>query len=314
MRIWVVGSGAVGLLFGGCLAASGHRVSILCQRAAQIDLLNSQPLEIEIDEQKFAAKVEAAALHAYPLDPLALEKPDLVLLAVKSMGFSACLAQLMPNLSHDVPVVPLLNGVMHYEQLLQEWPSHKIWGGVTYVGAKRLHDTAVRAEKRFRCVMGHAGRVADENLTNWAQLFNEAGIKTEAACPVRPALWQKQIFLSVQNALSSLCDLTFGQMARSADAVSLAEALCAEVVAVAHHEGIDVAEDIFTRIRQNWLLIDGHYASMRHDFAARCPSEIEAAQGYIVRLAEKHGLFVPLCRTLWQLVRAAESAYDQPRN
>ena len=83
-----------------------------------------------------------------------------------------------------------------------------------------------------------------------------------------------------------------------------------EVMAVANAEGIHLTQaDI-----QGWVeLIDGFpdqgEPSMRQDGKAHRKSEVDLFAGTIRRLAQKHGIAVPVNDRIYEQVQAMEAAY-----
>ena len=83
-----------------------------------------------------------------------------------------------------------------------------------------------------------------------------------------------------------------------------------EVQSLSRLEGYPIPDDEF----DGWVkLVDSlsptGKPSMRQDGEAHRPSEVELFAGTIVRLAQKHGLDVPVNRWLYEMVRNMEAAY-----
>jgi len=102
----------------------------------------------------------------------------------------------------------------------------------------------------------------------------------------------------------------YGTIQRPGPARDQMIAAMREVIPLSRLEGVPVTE----RDLQDYLdLLDTlspeGMPSMRQDGLAHRKSEVELFSGTVIRLAEKHGLDVPVNRALYDNIRAMEAQY-----
>ena len=121
MRILVVGAGALGGYFGGCLVRAGRDVTFLVrpQRAAQ---LARDGLRIRSPHGDFDLPVRTVLAGAVR------EQFDLVLVAVKSYSLAEAADQFAPAVGPATAILPVINGMRHIESLRDTvWCRSRAW-------------------------------------------------------------------------------------------------------------------------------------------------------------------------------------------
>ena len=128
MRTLFVGAGATGGYFGGRLTEAGRDVTFLV-RPARAAVLAERGLRIQspAGESVIGVRTVTAA---------SLEGPyDLIVLAVKSYGLAAAIADLLPAVGPETVIVPLLNGMRHIDALAGTFGTARVYGGVCMIAA-----------------------------------------------------------------------------------------------------------------------------------------------------------------------------------
>ena len=102
MKIVIVGAGAMGSLFGGLLANSGNHVSLIDIWKEHIECINKKGLLIKgIDEDKYIR------INAFTNVKEIKEKPDLIIVFVKSYHTENAAREVLPLLKEDTSVLTL---------------------------------------------------------------------------------------------------------------------------------------------------------------------------------------------------------------
>ena len=113
------------------------------------------------------------------------------------------------------------------------------------------------------------------------------------------------------NAISALCQLTYGEVGGNVTAWSAVENVVRESLAVAHASGVnptnmESAEAAIATVRRLTQQIAAAYSSTAQDLRRKRRTEIDALNGFISRRGQELGVPTPVNQTLWALVRAAE--------
>ncbi|SMO74871.1 ketopantoate reductase [Thalassovita litoralis] len=292
MKIAVMGAGAVGCYYGAMLAQAGHQV-VLVGRPALVRAVQADGLVLEKDGQRHVCAVMATD------DPAAVAGADMVLFCVKSGDTETAGRQIAPHLGAGALLLSLQNGVSNAERLAQV-TGHSVIPTVVYVASAMAGPGVVRHEGRGDLAIGGPGADAA------GAVLRAAGVETDVSDQVMSALWAKLVLNCAYNAVSAIARLPYGVLAQVDGVMPLLDQIVAECRAVAAAEGITLPEEVSQTVHgiPNWM--PGQFSSTAQDVMRGRPSEIDFLNGEIVRLAAKHGIDVPINRTLTLLVKLIE--------
>ncbi|WP_243042728.1 2-dehydropantoate 2-reductase [Dyella sedimenti] len=315
-RIAIYGAGSVG----GYLAARLHeqaRVTCIGRRrvmdAWRLHGLDWSDLEGG-HEHVAAREVELKA------DPFAAAKAHLVLVTVKSAATATVARELATVLAPGVPVVSFQNGLHNAAILREALPGHPVLAGMV------PFNVLQRVPGDFHQGSGGALMVqAHEALAAYLPLFAAAGVPLLPRQDM-PAVLAAKLLLNLNNALNALSDLPLreelSQRAwRRCLAMAQREALAAFAAAGIRPARLtplpprwlprvlELPDAGFRRIASRMLAIDPlARSSMWEDLQRGRPTEVDAINGEIVRLAERQHLPAPVNARLVALVHEAEQA------
>src|SRR5436305_14910869 len=128
MRILVIGAGALGGYFGGCLVRAGRDVTFQVRphRAAQLARDGLRIVSPHGDFTVPAATVLAGATR---------EPFDLVLVGVKSYSLDEAMDQFASAVGPDTAILPILNGMGHIDRLAAKFGAARVLGGMANISA-----------------------------------------------------------------------------------------------------------------------------------------------------------------------------------
>lgn len=266
----ILGSGAVGALLGAALARAGVDTTLVTREDSAARIRRDG---IDVESPRFGdhhARVRAQAR----LD----DAPDVLLVAVKAPQLPAALQRV--GAAPASVVVPLLNGVEHLD-LLRDRFGERVVAGVVRVQAHRATPTHVVHRAPFLTVT-----LARPGVPPLAAALRRAGVDVADGGSAAAVLWGKLARLAGLALATTAADAPLGDVRADAEAVS------AEVVAVANAEGAGLdAAVIAAELRG---LPDAASSSLRADVAAhRRDHELDAIGGAVLRAAARHGLPAP---------------------
>lgn len=303
MNIAVIGAGAMGSLFGARLAEAGEQVTLLDIRRDHVDAITAGGLSIEESGSRRIVRVQATT------DPDRIGKADLCIVFVKS-SHTAAAAQTAAQLSGKSSlVVTLQNGMGNADTLAQILGASRVIAGTTSHGATFLGPGAIRHAGSGETVIGpwsaegmaDAGRVAD--------VFNRAEIATRVVADVRSVMWAK-LFINVGiNAITALTGITNGQLLDLEQTRQLSREAVQEAMAVAGTQGIAIDGDPVEKVFQVAAATGANRSSMGQDVDNCRETEIRAINGFIVKMAQRAGVSVPVNQTLAALVETLQSHF-----
>ncbi|WP_027474215.1 ketopantoate reductase family protein [Curvibacter gracilis] len=302
MKIVVVGAGAMGSLFGGLLAESGHAVTLVDVNAAHLLAIRAKGLHLQTDEGDRYIRGLRACLPSEASEP-----PELMLVFTKTLHTAAALAGVRHLIQPDTYVLSLQNGLGNVETLSQHVAPERVLIGVTTWPADLAGPGHIRSHGQGVVRMMAADGCDRPFVAAAAQALNECGLASTVDAAVWSSIWEKVAFNAALNSICAVSQCTVDELGQG-DGQALAFAVVDEALAVAQAEGIHAdVEACKAKVASAIAHHRGHKPSMLQDVLAGRPTEIEAINGAIVAHAQDHGIPVPCTRTLLQLVRLVQA-------
>jgi 2-dehydropantoate 2-reductase len=302
MKISIIGSGAMGSLFGGRLALSGQDVVLYDVYKEHVDKINAAGLEIE---DAATGKVTLVRPKASS-DPKSVAGSDVLIIFVKSTTTEEAAANFAAFAKPNTIALTLQNGLGNEEILRKHFGPGRTAAGVTSQGATFLGPGKIR----------HAGKgpthmaMADGDktkLTALAAALSAAGFETSVDEDVAGMVWGKLIVNVGINALTALLGVTNGKLLDFEDTKALMADLVKEALAVASARGVRLSEaDPLANVYAVAAKTGANTSSMLQDVQKRRKTEIDFINGAIVREAKTLGIAVPVNESLTRLVRVLD--------
>ena len=309
MRILVLGAGGTGGYFGGRLAQAGADVTFLV-RPARAALLAERGLRIR--SPLGDADLDVATVTAQDLPALAAARPfDLVLLACKAYDLDSAIESVAPAVGANTAVLPILNGLLHYDALDARFGRERVPGGLCFIGATLGADGEVLHLGRPASITFglREGNADGGVLARLAAAYAQAGVDHLYAPDIAAAQWIKYSFLAALAAGTCLMRTSVGAIVAAEGGEAFMAALHAECLAVAAAEGHPVPEDEARTARAGLTRAGSPVtASMLRDLQAGLRVEALQIVGDMVHRAHRAGLQVPRLEAAWVHLQAYESA------
>lgn len=307
MQVTVIGAGAMGSLFGGLLQHAGNAVTLVDVRAEHVAALRKRDLAIEEpDGTRIAVRVAATTEVSSAL------AADLFLLFVKTPFTAAALRPFAGRIPAAATVLTLQNGIGNDDAITRALGKRiHVALGVTAQGAAASGPTAIRRRSNGPTIIGLPDGMRTPELELVAARFSEAGIPTRTTRHIYEHIWQKLIVNVGINALTALTGLPNGDIFADPELAAVVRRLVGEAAAVMRAEGIPAPpRDPVDFVRAVADATKNDRSSMLEDVAAGRRTEIDAINGAVVRLGDRHGVDVTANRIVTALIhqRAKQSS------
>lgn len=296
LRRWaLVGPGAVGLYYGGRIAQTGRKLSVLARSDA--DALKQSGIRIAMVDPR---RNEAADLIEVPLENVtreanAIGATDCVIIAAKTTVNEQLLEPLSAIIEpgHTI-VLCLQNGMGNAEFLARHFPDNAILAGLCFVCVNRTAPGYVENYHPGRVEIGSLGDRWPEAAATVVDIFNQSGIVTKHAEPLDGALWRKLCWNVPFNGLAIAAGgLTTDKILADPDLVVRARALMEEVRAAAALAGHAISDRFidgqFT-VTEN---MGAYKPSSLIDYMDQKPVELESIWGEPLRRGQALGAQMP---------------------
>lgn len=294
MKIAIIGGGAVGLTYAAFLAPVA-KIIVKTHEKAQAESISRDGIQLTlVGEIEEINDVSASSVFE------SIRDCDAVIIALKSYNTEPVAKELSNVIGSDVPIISLQNGLQAVDTLKRVIANPgRIFAGITYIGAKRTDYRSVKLGQNRRTVIdAKAGPILD--------VFIRSRFGVERSDNIQQAIWDKMVLNNGQNALSAVTNLSVQQMLASPECLHMASELLAELKAVGEAEGITFDYSLIEKLKSNWSDGSDFYPSMWQDLHAGRKTEIDAINGAICKLGEKHNIATPYNGIITQLIKVFE--------
>jgi 2-dehydropantoate 2-reductase len=303
MKTVMMGSGAMGSLFGGLLTLAGEEVWLVGNRKGQIDTIRSGGLTFE----------EKGELRIIPMratsDVTSVGKADVVIFFVKTYDTEVAVSDALALEKEDTVFLTLQNGLGNEEVICQKIDRKKVMLGVTGHGATLIGPSHIRHAGWGKTVIGELDHRITDRVVRISQMFCAAGIETEVSSDIHDHVWGKLLVNVGINALTALTGFKNGQLLDYPESMRLMEKLVIEASEVARRKGVHLEQDPVEKVRKTVEATRENRSSMGQDFDYRRKTEIEAINGAVVREAQSLGISVPYNQAVTDLVKAIQKSF-----
>ena len=303
MRIAIFGSGGVGGYFGGRLAELGEDV-IFIARGAHLEAMNRTGLRVDSIAGNFTLRQVSATDN-----PKQAGKVDYVICSVNAWQVQAAAKAMRPMIGPETLVIPLQNGVEAADQLIEVLGADAVVGGLCAIitfqtGPGHIKHFGANPLIRF----GHLDNHADPRINALSETFNRCnGVKSSIPDDIKVALWQKFMLISTWSGVGAVTRAPIGVLLQQAETRQMLFDAMQEIYTLALARDIEMPEDSVQKTIDTLESFPANSTtSMQRDLVDGLPSELDAQNGAVVRLAEEVEVYTPVNRFILGSLRSLE--------
>ncbi|HUV22531.1 MAG TPA: 2-dehydropantoate 2-reductase [Gammaproteobacteria bacterium] len=303
MRIAVYGCGGVGAYFGGRLAQIGQDVTFIA-RHENLAALRSKGLKVGSIAGDFVIDQVKVTNNPADVGPV-----DYVLCCVKAWQVTAAARAMLPMVGPDTLIVPLQNGVEAPEQIASIIDPANVIGGLCAIVAFQSSPGHIKHSGGNPLIrFGHLDNRPDPRINALSEVFNHCiGVKSSIPENVAVAMWQKFMLITPWSGLGAVSRAPLGVLLEQPETRSLLVEATDEIYRLGHARGIPMPDDSIARTMATLEGIPANSTTtMQRDLVRGRPSELDALNGAVVRLAYEVGLDMPLNRFIVYGLRSLE--------
>ncbi len=290
--ILILGTGALATLFAARFAGTGTAVTMLGTWAEGLAAINEKGVQVEGEGKKYRVKATA--------DPVDCKGMRFALVLVKAWQTERAAKQLSDCLGADGVALTLQNGLGNDLTLAKRLGAGRVSLGITTLGATLNAPGEV--------CLGGEGPVSmapHPRLGPLEDMMHEAKFEVNEVENIQRLVWGKLVVSSALNPLTALLRVKNGEILKRPTALELLGKLAGETAAVARKMGVSLPfnnpEQAVAEVARKTA---ENLSSMLQDILRGAPTEIDAINGAVIKLAEKETVPVPVNRTVWSLVKA----------
>jgi len=292
MRIAIVGSGAMGGLYGAFLARAGYDVHFLMRR--DYEAVKASGLTVLSCRGDF--HLDSVQCYQRPED---IGVVDLVFVGLKTTANDACQGLITPLMGPRTRVLSAQNGLGNEELLGGLFGAERVAGGVAFLCSNRKSPGVINHLDYGFLHIGNFQRGPDEALLTFAGMLNASGVECTVVDDLALARWKKLIWNVPFNGLSALLDRVVDQILADPKLNERSWRLMKEVQAAAGANGLVIEDGFLEYMMGLTVKMEPYYTSMHLDRQHGCPMEIEAIIGEPLRRGQQKGLDLPEMQNLY---------------
>jgi 2-dehydropantoate 2-reductase len=264
----VIGTGALGGFYGGKLAQSGKEVHFLLNR--DYDFVKKNGLRIDSASGNFQLKeVQAHSKTS------AMPQCDVILVCLKTISNSLLKSLLPPLIHRDSTVILIQNGLGAEEELAGDFPDYNIAGGLAFICSHKKGPGYIAHLDYGRLTLGNYQTKNHGLLQQVCEDFKNAGIETLFSPNLAYSRWQKLVWNIPFNGMTVVLNTTTDKLMNHEDTRQLSREMMLEVIHGANHCGYPLEESYADQMIEMTEKMTPYAPSMKLDFDANRPMEIE---------------------------------------
>ncbi len=302
MRVAVLGTGAMGTIFGVALARSGAQLVCHDRRLEVVEAINATGLRLSGISGEHCLQVRAC------LQPEDIGAVDLALVLVDSSATAQAARVAARCLKPTGFALTLQNGIGNLEALCAALGPSRVAAGITYNSGASISPGHARHTHRGATMIGEAAGPISERLRELASRFSLGAVPIELSDHVEGHIWSKFVHNCAINPISALTALRPGEIWRDRSARTLLERTIEEILSVVKAAGVRLPEaDPRAEILEHCRVRYNRPSMLQHRLAGRM-TEIGALNEALVARAQSLGIQTPVNETIVLAIRAMEAS------
>jgi len=305
MKIAVIGSGAMGSLYGGILAENGNEVYFIDVFKEHIDMINKKGLCIvEKGKERYIKNVKAT------MDPSEVGIVDLAIVFVKSTITDIAVEQNRAVIGEDTIVLTLQNGIGNIEKINNFVDINQIVAGTSANGASMIEPGKINHAGNGGTVIGEISGQITDRIKRLKELLDLEKLgPCQISDNVMGLIWDKLLVNAGINPLTAVTGFKNGELLKHEESLEILENLVNEGIQVAEALGIKLSHTTPEHCKNVCRATAENISSMLADVMNKRKTEIMNINGSIAREGKRLGIPTPFNEVMTNLVLLKEKSY-----
>ena len=305
MRIAVIGTGAMGSVYAGLLAAAGNEVWAVDTWREHIDAIRAGGLRVEGASGDRTVRLEATTDASEP-GPC-----DLVIIATKAAGVASAAASIVPLSGDDTLVLTIQNGLGAADRICRHLPPENVLLGVAGGFGASIRKPGHAHHNGMELIrLGELGGGITARLERVAGVWRDAGFNVKCFEDINQLVWEKFVCNVTFSGSCTVFECTIAGVLENEHAWKVASNCASEAYEAGVAKGVHFSfDEPVSHVREFGSKIRDGRPSMLLDHLAKRPSEIDAINGMVPVVAREVGTTAPYNEVVTAIVRAKELTF-----
>ena len=295
----IIGTGALGGLYGGMLAKAGHDVHFLLR--SDFEHVKQHGLKVDSVWGDF----HLPQVHCHN-DPKTLPACDVTIVALKTTN-NAVLADILPHSTRGGGLVLVLQNGLDVElDSTNIVGADRVLGGCCFLCSNKVGPGHIHHMDFGRIVFGEYQSDETTQSDRAESICSDmvaAGIDCQTTDDLAMIRWRKLMWNIPFNGLSVILNASTKEIVDNPHSEALANVIIREVHTAAGICGAVVSSKMVERTMSNTKKMVPYDSSMRLDFLNGRSIEVESIFGNPLRVAKQHGAEMPNVQMLYQQLK-----------
>jgi 2-dehydropantoate 2-reductase len=308
MRILVVGAGAIGGYFGGRLLEKGEDVTFLVRRNRKQQLekdglvIESVNGNIELQAKTIESGDEAGHF-------------DVILVSTKAYHLPEAIESFRQYVGEKTMILPLLNGIIHIEKLVSEFSSEQVLGGLCFIESTLDHEGKVlQTSTAHDLVFGERNGEITERIQELEKVFSDTKAGFRLSQRITEDMWHKYMFITGLSGITTLMRAPMGPIRENPSGFETTIKMFNEIIAVMTSIDAPITENVEYQLKKIARLGYLMKSSMQRDMEKGLPIEADHLQGYLIEIAKKGDLQIPVLEAVYANLKIYEQQLSKTIN
>ncbi|MDP4083339.1 MAG: ketopantoate reductase family protein [Bacillota bacterium] len=301
MRILVVGAGAVGGYFGGRLLEKGEDVTFLVRDGRRRQLkenglvIESVYGNVSLDPKTIVAGEEA-------------EHFDVILFSTKAYHLEKAIEDIRPYVSDGTIILPLLNGILHIDKLVNQFGEDKVIGGLCFIETTLDYEgKVIQTSPIHDLVFGERSSEKTERILELEKVFSGTKANFRLSDNINRDMWHKYLFISTMSGITTLFRSPIGPIREQESGQETIKHLSDELVDIMNRMEAPISQNIASvQIKQMDGLGFTMKSSMQRDMEKLQPVEADHLHGYLLKIARQYQIAAPVLEAIYANLKLYE--------
>lgn len=286
--ITIIGPGSIGGTVAAWLAQDKDNIVSICTRTTFDELIVETPYGTLSVKSDILTSPEQATV------------ADWVLVATKAYEVESTVKWLQQLVGPHTIVAILQNGVEHIERFMPYIPKEQLLPVIVSLSAQRKAPGHI-----WQSTNGEFTVPDTNNGKEFVKLFQQTKLIVSTTADFLSHAWAK-LTLNCTGAIPALTLQTLN-LRKNEEWIDILRSLIRECMAVAKAEGANLDEMLEEKIINKYLHNPTDSINSLHaDRLAGRPMEIDARNGAVVRIGQKHGISTPMNQFVTILLKMAQ--------
>jgi 2-dehydropantoate 2-reductase len=301
-RYAILGTGALGGFYGARLQQAGLDVHFLLH--TDYEIVCQSGLVVESKDGNFTLQHVNAYQDVRNMPPC-----DVVIISLKTTH-NHLLPQLLPPILKESSIILVLQNGLGAEEEVAQIVNNKqrIIGGLCFICSDKvspghIHHLDYGSITLSEYTSNYQPAGITESMRQIATDFERAKISIQTKEDLLLARWQKLVWNIPFNGLSVVLNATTDEMMANADIRILIKQLMQEVLEGAKSCNRQISENFIDKMLTNTEKMKPYQTSMKRDYNAGYPLEIEAIFGNPLHAATRVGIELPKISMLYKQLK-----------